>query len=346
MREHLNSLPDKGGKAFERLNFVPSHIAIARLQVRQEIEQKEIFEVCRKYPDFRLKNQAEARSSEENPEDRLVLEHFPMNRDYGCCIDRQSKVTIVCTGGAVDYGISWFTYYLAKLGGFNFISKEIEIDLDEVDSFLNMSPDPLYDKKTRTEIEQKAHRGKFKLMAREDKEALDILSKKQAHREKFIADLKGLCHSNDAWIIPVTSHIMNKANKIDIHFSCDNAFESNPTIIDSDLYDKLYEAFSATMQNVLGLTSVRQSTRYPLLKNNLLYRLREEGVRCNGFILRPAAQFINFNNKNLVAAFYMAQVISKILDNNKGIASDDIADLASTGFGYKENKKSNSKWEQ
>lgn len=139
---------------------------------------------------------------------------------------------------------------------------------------------------------------------------------------------------------------MNEANKTDIHFSYGNTFESNPTIIDSELYDKLYEEFSATMQRVLGLTSVQQSARYPLQKNNLLYRLREEGVRCNGFILRPAAQIINFNNKKLVAAFYMAQVISKILDNNKGIVSDDIADLASTGFGYKENKKSNSKWEQ
>jgi hypothetical protein len=34
----------------------------------------------------------------------------------------------------------------------------------------------------------------------------------------------------------------------------------------------------------------------------------------------------------------MAQVISSQFDNSRGIHPDDIKDLASTGFGYAENK--------
>lgn len=57
------------------------------------------------FPEFRLKNMASAMSTEEHPDDRLVVEHFPLNTDYGCKVDRGSNITIVCTTSRNEVGI-------------------------------------------------------------------------------------------------------------------------------------------------------------------------------------------------------------------------------------------------
>ena len=147
LRGYLNTRPAKGGESLAKLNFVPQFVPVSRLQIRQGLDIKDIFEVCNKYPEFRLKNLAEAISDEERPEDRFVVNTFPANTSYGCCIDRGSKVTILCPTGFSEVGTGWFCYYLAKLGGFNYVCKEMEVDVDELDSFYNMSDAPLYDKK-------------------------------------------------------------------------------------------------------------------------------------------------------------------------------------------------------
>ena len=99
-----------------------------------------------------------------------MVEHFPLNTKYGCFVPRQSKVTIVCTSSFDEVGIGWFTYYLAKFSGFNYISKEIEVDTDELDSFYNWSKEPLYDKKPITAYDKK-----------KDKEVYNTLEKKFIH---------------------------------------------------------------------------------------------------------------------------------------------------------------------
>ena len=327
LRSYLNTLPDKGGEALSKLNFVPQYIPVSRLQVRQGIDLKDVFEVCQKFPEFRLKNLAEAVSEEENPEDRFVVEHFPLNTSYGCCIDRASHVTIVCPTGFSDVGIGWFSYYLAKLGGFNYISKEIEIDPDELDSFYNMSPEPLYNKKKRAEYTHK------------DKEAQKIFNEKQKLRKDFLADIKKVTKKQDSWVIIMADHLKNSDNIVDFHFTDNLQDGTQPTVKDREKFRTLYEKFSATMKEELSLNSELGSKRYPLLKKNLAYRLQAEGVESNAFVLRPSSSLMNFNAKKLVIAFRMAQVISIVLDNEKGIDTDSAKDLATPAFGYVESKK-------
>ena len=72
LRTYLNTLPDKGDESLARLNFVPQRIPVARLQVRQGMDMKDIFEVCRKYPDISLKNLAEA--TDNTSDDLFVVE--------------------------------------------------------------------------------------------------------------------------------------------------------------------------------------------------------------------------------------------------------------------------------
>lgn len=322
LRTYLNSLPDKGGEAFSRLNFVPQRIPVARLQVRQGMDMKDIFEVCRKYPDLCLKNLAEA--TENTADDLFVVEMFPKNRSYGCCIGRGSKVTIVCPTGYSDLGIGWYGYYLAKLGGFNYVCKSIEADADELDSFYNMSEEPLYNKQTRAEY------------GKRDREALKMLDRKEHMRTEYLGDIHALAGAKDSWVIILADHLKNGENTFDLHFASALNDGTGQTVKDTALYKALYEALSTTVAGEFGMACTPQSARYPLLKKNVVYRLQREGLQSNVFVLRPSTQLVNFEDNKLLVALRMAQVISRQLDGAKGISEKDIADFATPGYGFME----------
>lgn len=332
LREYLNSLPDKGGKNMKVLNFVPQSISVAKLQVRQGMDLKDIMDTCRQFPEFRLKNMADAQSNDAIGQDRFVVEHFPLNRSYGCYVPRGSKVTIVCTSSFDEVGIGWFTYYLAKLGGFNYISKEIEVDTDELDSFYNWSPEPLYDKKSRKVYEDM-----------KDKEALRVLDKKEKHRRDFLHDLKEATRGEDAWAIIFTEHIMNVANRTGFHLADTLKDGTASTVSQQETYNQFCDAFADLMWSAFDLETAAPSPRYPLLKKNLGYTIRKENPNANVFVLRPSSETINFDNRNLVIAYRMAQLISEQFDNSKGIDKKDVEDLKETGFGYQEKKEDNDK---
>lgn len=69
----------------------------------------------------------------------MVVENFYKNRDYGCCIDRNSQITIVSTSSFTEAATGHFAYYLAKIGGFNFVSKEVEVNPDSPVTYYNIS---------------------------------------------------------------------------------------------------------------------------------------------------------------------------------------------------------------
>lgn len=330
LREYLNALPDCGGEAMKALNIVPQRVKVAKMQTRQGMDMNDIIDTCNKFPEFRLKNLADAHSDEDDAEDRFVIEHFPLNRSYGCFVNRGSKVTIVCTGSFDEVGMGWFTYYLAKMGGFNYLSKELEVDTDELDSFYNLSEKPLYDKKPRSAYDEK-----------KDKEAVEILKEKQARRDDFLADLRCAISSSSgggqeeaSWVIIITEHLKTKENQTDFHFAYSQKGGANATINDMEAYQHLFEQFDAAMKTDFGLDSVIASPRYPLLKKNLGYTIRKDIAEVNVFVLRPSSELVNFNDRKLAIAYRMASVISQQLDGGRGIQPDDIKDFKETGFGY------------
>lgn len=324
LREYLNTLPDRGGEALKVLNFVPQRVPVAKMQVRQGIDMKDIIDTCNKFDDLRLKNLADAHSEEENAEDHFVVEHFPLNKKYGCFIPRQSKVTIVCTSSFDEVGIGWFTYYLAKFGGFNYISKEIEVDADELDSFYNLSPEPLYDKKPISAYNKK-----------KDKEAYELLRKKQENRDEFLSDLHQSVQDG-SWVIIMTEHLRTSVNQTDFHLAHTLKDATESTISNQQQYSRFCEAFASMVREEFGFETAANSSRYPLLKKNLGYTIRKEHTNSNVFVLRPSSELMNFDDRKLVIAFRMAQLISEQLDNGKGIIDEDVKDFAETGFGYKE----------
>ena len=323
LRGYLDTLPDKGGDNLRCLNFVPQRIPLSRIQIRQGMEIKDIFEVCQKYPEFRVKNLAEAISDEQHPEDRFVLEHYPLNRPYGCRINRHSRVTIVSTSSFAENGTGWFTYYLAKLGGFNYISKDVEVDSDELDSFYNLSDEPLYEKRPRSSYNKK-----------QDKEAIEIIDQKDANRKAFFDDLKMMASGEDSWVILFVAHIKSSMNTVDFHFASAKKDGSDSTVLQQEVYQALLAQLTEMLQKDYALTSDLHSQRFPLTKNNLGYRLQQKSIVCNALVIRPSCDVINFDNRRLLIAYRMASIISQQLDGGRGIQPDDVKDFKETGFGY------------
>lgn len=119
-------------KAFERkldrptgFQIVPPVLSLVEIQARMGMKIDDIIDAVENSDRFRLSNTAAMQTIDEHPQDRLVVEHFAVNRPYGCCIDRDSKISIVSPSNIVDPVIGHFAYYLAKIGGFNFVSREI-----------------------------------------------------------------------------------------------------------------------------------------------------------------------------------------------------------------------------
>lgn len=122
---------DKLHRAFERkqdrptlFQVVPMYLSLVDIQARMGMTQESIFEAVGAAGDFRVFNMANTIPADQEPADRLAVEHFVVNRPYGCFIDRGSRVTIVSPASMIDPMVGNFSYYMAKIGGFNFVSRE------------------------------------------------------------------------------------------------------------------------------------------------------------------------------------------------------------------------------
>lgn len=122
---------DKLHRAFERkqdpptlYQVVPMFLSVVDIQARMGMTQDAIFEAVGAAEDFRVFNMANTIPVDQSPTDRLAVEHFVVNRPYGCFIDRGSRVTIVSPASMIDPMVGNFSYYMAKIGGFNFVSRE------------------------------------------------------------------------------------------------------------------------------------------------------------------------------------------------------------------------------
>ncbi len=319
-KEYVNATQDGANKFY----FAPRKVSIAKLEVRG-LKKDDVIDAVNTFPEFRLKNMATAMSSEEQPEDRLVVEHYPLNTDYGCKIDRKSNITILTTNGCSEVGMSWFGYHLAKLGGFNFISKDLEVDPEESDSFYSMPAQVKVNGVTKSELRENANA---------NKELLELLQLKKERREAFLKDLRDLCDGKDHWCIMLLSAIKNKANTDDFHFAYAKKGGVDPTVLDMDSYQKMFADFQNAMQEEFQLSAI-QSKRYPLVNSNLGYKLQKEGYEGNAFTIRISTYLINFDSRVHVALYRMAEIMNNAF-HGQGMLPADLADFKKRPFGYPE----------
>ena len=104
-------------KPFQTLTYI---------QARLGMKEDEIIDAVNagKGHRFRLINTGDTIPPSRQANHQVAVEHFVTNRPYGLLIDRGSDVTIVSPTSSVDPGVGFFAFYLALIGGFNYISRE------------------------------------------------------------------------------------------------------------------------------------------------------------------------------------------------------------------------------
>ena len=138
--------------------FVDRYQSMVNLQIKTAMSTERLIETINYCPDFRLANMAVTQSgvAKNDRHDRLVVVNFPLNTEYGCCLDRGSNVTIVAPAALNQMATGNVAFSLAAMGGFNYVSRELTPNPEDPFGFYTMDKEDLdlmgdYDKKEDVE---------------------------------------------------------------------------------------------------------------------------------------------------------------------------------------------------
>lgn len=303
---------EKLNQAFERkldrptgFQVVPQHLSICDIQARMGMKVDDIFDAVEASDNFRLINLAVTQTIDEHPQDKLAVEHFYINRPYGCCIDRGSKVTIVSPSSLADPCIGNFAYYLALIGGFNYISREIG--------------------------ELRPYRSYYSFADRYNHEK---------NLPLFMEDLEKLTSREDSWTLtPLVASGANEPTYPTIfHFSIggargDEGFEGDNLIV-SDLarYKAFYDDVTLNLEEKFTMSSDHQ--RYHNVTTpNLFARKFEQGKGCkNNIILRIAWSACLWDSRRIAIAKTIADVANRHFERD--VAKEYYSELKIKNSGY------------
>lgn len=289
---------------YTKYRVVPPFVSAVDIQAKQGIDTKDIIETVAHSQFFRLRNLSTSQPLGEHPNDRLVVEHFPRNTNYGCMINRNSTVTIVSTSSSQEAGIGNFSYYLALLGGFNYVSKEVDVNPDEPFSYYNIANE-------------------------ED----------DPNISSFLNDIKTLSSSAGSWVIFLLSasgaeepsyeedvHWLHGAKKGDSSFK-----DSAITVSDTKVYASMVAEVSRVLEGKYKLKSDIQKYHGASSKMYIGRHLQVEGRTVNACTLRMAYRVTVWNDSRISIAKDMAAIISQHLCGGTPTLEKSLKDK---GLGY------------
>lgn len=330
LKQYLDKLPEDENAWYKgcKFGYINNNVPVAKFQLKG-MELKDILDVCKEYPEFRVKNEASAMSVEDGKVDRNMLEHFPVNRRYGFFVNRGSKVTIVSTSSQSELCTGNFSYYLAKFAGFNYISKDFNA-ADGESYYNNHWKEPFYE---GTTLQERIDKGE-----KVSNEMRKAYKDKATLRNEFLSDLESLCKNEGSWVICILTQVQNQENKVDVHVAHALTDGSFSTILTGqDKYTELLSSLNKNLQEELQLT-VEETTRYPLIKRgtyrNLAYKLHDDGCKCNVLTMRVSSHLMEFDVRMRVAQFIMAKTIHDVLEPDHRLLQSEIDDMNRTSRFY------------
>ena len=278
----------------------PKFVSIADIQARLGLKEDEIFDAVANSDEFRLINLAATRTIEEQAEDKLAVEHFPLNRPYGCCINRHSKITIMNAVASADAITGWAAFYLAKMGGFNYISREIGAPRPFKSFYLNDGEDTV------------------------------------PYLKEYMDDLRELAPDEDSWVITLmaASGAQEPIYPTQIHFTCgvkkgDETYsDPNITIHDIPLYDKMWHAVADALKKQFDLDTDNQ--RYYDNSSPRVYA-RKWPYKINACGLRIAWSVMCWDTRSIQVLQTIAEQINQQINHT---GNPEVQDLKNSGIGY------------
>ncbi len=305
-REKSEGWAERLHSAFERkldrptgFQIVPRYVSIVEIQARLGLKEDEILDAVAVSDKFRLINLSSTATPDERITDLLAVEHFPVNTIYGQCIDRKSKVTIFSPSNIVDPIIGWWAYYLAKIGGFNYVSREVG-ETRPYNSFYLYKNDGTIG------------------------------------REECMADLNRLADGEDKWVFSIlaASGGSEPAYPTQFHFTYgakkgDETYDDpNITLNDIPAFDALYKEFTGLLETQYSLSADRQ--RYHT-NANAGYFARHLEHKVNAVALRVAWSVTARDARAIQIAQSLAQSINRNINHT---GNPDVPELKVKDIGY------------
>ena len=290
----------------------PQYVSLATIQEKTLMTTEDIFDAIASSEEFRLKNLAKTRPIEERPNDKLVVEHFLLNRPYGGMIDRKSKVTIVSTSSTSEVSTGHVAYYLAKIGGFNYISKEIANK----------------DKKDGTGVSY------YNIPEGFTSENFEL----------FMSDLNQLSSSPDSWVIfllsasggeepvyPTQFHYIIGGKKGEVNYS-----DPNLTVKDTATFEAMYKELSEKIKEAFDLDSDIQQYHAGTNSKNIARHVGTPDMRPNAFTIRIAWSVTCWDYRITAISKEMADIINKHIEpeKEKTVSTELTTRVAGKDYGY------------
>ena len=304
-------------KAFERkldrptgFQIVPPVLSLVEIQARMGMKIDDIIDAVENSNHFRLSNTAIMQTIDEHPQDRLVVEHFAVNYPYGCCIDRGSKITIVSPSNIVDPVIGHFAYYLAKIGGFNFVSRELG--------------------------ETRPYRSFYKF---DDENSIEGLA-------EYMADLNRLTSREDSWVITMLAACGSNEPvypaKIEFTAGGEKGNESleqeGLTVADLTRFGALIDDTKRCLKSEFELECAFQRYHGTSINTHKLYtRKLANAANINSFCLTVAWSVSFWDTRRTAVAKRLAELIAKNIDGRSELNLS--AELKRKDCGYDDYKE-------
>lgn len=280
----------------------PPFQTIPNIQARQRLGDNEVVEAANASPNFRLINLASTIPFSQNPSDRLAIEYFTCNRPYGLCVDRNSPFTVIATSSCVDACSGFFAYYLAMIGGFNYVSREVgrAAPYQSFYSFKDRPTEPGF--------------------------------------EEFMADIERLTSRPGAWTL--TALAASGANEPEyptqIHFGTGAPKGSEvigDLINDKAAFQKFFETISTELERHEDIKCDLGRYHNTSMPGLFLRQLKRDGGGAkNDFVMRVAWSVMLWSPRRLEVARKIAQAINRYIlhlpDN------PEVKDLTVKDFGY------------
>ena len=256
---------------------------VADLMARHGISEANLTEAVNHGPGFRLINLASTIPAEQHTPDIIAVEHFPQNRPYGCMIDRGSNVTVISPSSLIDAGTGNFTFFLALIGGFNYISREIG--------------------------EREPYRSFYQYNSEEDVE----------HLKEYNDDLRRLMDRDRAWgvTVLVSSGALEPVYDTQIHVNIggkkgETRMAGEDLFVkDEQTYTQFFNELSEAMSEKFGILTDHQKC-YAMTSPKHFVRKIGFSPDANNVVIRIEWEKLLWNGQRMKIAQTLADTMSRI----------------------------------
>jgi voltage-gated potassium channel len=316
--------------------------SLTSLKVKMRMGEDRLVEMIDSCPDLRLANTATTFSSEEKQQDRLVVVNFPLNTEYGCCVDRGSDVTIVAPSALTEIGTGNAAFSLAAMGGFNYVSRELAFNMEDSLSFYLMNS------------------SKLDLMG--DDEAKEYTSSQALHFMHDLAQFKK--RSSDRgqrhWFIFIIAttkseesqvHLLRLANDskgVLSHRIAGPKREYGSTVVTED-EEKLQQMFQEIHDTLAERNVTIHDEERPIVtqldncnlwngvNDSNIMRRTGGGVDSNSLTIRIAYEILVYHSSHLLIMKDIADAIKKQVEPNRDIPQESVQCFKEEGDGFADN---------